>query len=89
MRMTVEKPAEGDLENMGVHGWPIWEKEVSTFPWEYDATEVCYLLDGKVTVTAEDGEQITFGKGDLVKFDKGLKCTWEIHEPVRKHYLFK
>ena len=25
---------------------------------------------------------------DLVVFDAGLSCTWEVHAPVRKHYRF-
>jgi hypothetical protein len=28
------------------------------------------------------------GSGDLVIFPKGMKCTWEIREDVKKHYNF-
>ncbi len=41
--ITVEKPDEDRLNREGVFGWPVWEKEVSEFPWEYDMQEVCYI----------------------------------------------
>lgn len=69
--------------------WPIWEKEASSFPWTYDAEEVCFLLQGEVTVTPQGGEPVRFGKGDLVTFPAGMSCRWEIHRPVRKHYSFR
>jgi uncharacterized cupin superfamily protein len=34
------------------------------------------------------GEPVRFGAGDLVVFDAGLSCTWDVHAPVRKHYRF-
>jgi uncharacterized protein len=39
------------LEELGIFTWPIWEKEVSEFPWHYDEKEICYLLEGDVTVS--------------------------------------
>jgi uncharacterized protein len=84
----VEKPAEEKLLKLNVKSWPIWEKEVSEFPWVYDETETCYILEGDVIVTPEKGEPVRFGKGDLVIFKNGLKCTWKVCSPVRKHYKF-
>ncbi len=45
-------------------------------------------LEGKVTVTPENAEGVDFCSGDLVVFPKGMKCIWDIKEPVRKHYSF-
>lgn len=81
-------PSEQILEPLNVFSWPIWEKEISEFPWRYEQTETCYFLTGRVTVTTETGETISMGKGDLVTFPKGLQCTWQIHEAVQKHYNF-
>lgn len=81
-------PAPAKLEVMGVYDWPIWTKEVSTFAWTYDSKEVCYLLEGEVTVTPDGGAPVRLRPGDLVTFPKGLKCTWNIREAVRKHYDF-
>ncbi len=88
-RIAIEKnPSDVRLQQLGVKSWPIWTKEVSEFPWEYDEQEVCFFLAGEVVVTADDGVQAHFGKGDLVTFPVGLKCTWKVIQPVRKHYRF-
>jgi uncharacterized cupin superfamily protein len=84
----VEKPSESKLLELKVSSWPIWEKEVSEFPWEYDEQEICYILEGDVIVTPEKGEPVRFGKGDLVVFSEGLRCRWKINKAVRKHYQF-
>ena len=85
--IKIEKnPSKEKLEEMGVFSWPIWEKEPSRFDWSYDSQEICYLLEGKVKVEAEDGEAVEFGAGDLVTFPAGLKCVWDISEAVKKHY---
>ncbi len=81
-------PARERLEEMGVFSWPVWEKEVSRFPWTYDCDEVCYILEGEVTVTPEGGEPVTIRAGDLVRFPAGMSCTWDITKPIRKHYDF-
>jgi len=80
------RPAPMKLEVLGVYDWPVWKKEASKFPWTYDQQETCYFLRGKVIVTPEGGEPLTFGRGDLVTFPAGLSCTWEVLEPVEKHY---
>ena len=88
-KIVVKKsPTETELEQLGVRSWPIWSKEVSTFPWTYDEEETCYFLEGDVVVTPEDGPPVEMGAGDLVTFPKGMSCTWEIRVPVRKHYKF-
>lgn len=74
------------LEVLGVYDWPIWEKEVSTFPWTYEQEERCYFLKGEVIVTPDGGEPLTLKKGDYVIFPAGLRCTWQVLQPVRKHY---
>lgn len=86
IRRQVER---AELEAQGIFDWPVWEKEVSTFPWHYEASETCYFLDGDVVVTPEGGAPVQMGKGDLVTFPAGMSCTWEIRQPVRKHYTFE
>lgn len=86
--IKIEKPSKEKLEELNVSSWPIWEKEVSKFDWHYDTQETCYLLKGKVRVTAKDGQGVNFGPGDLVVFPEGLSCVWDIQEPVKKHYKF-
>ncbi|MDG6777861.1 cupin domain-containing protein [Thiomicrorhabdus sp. zzn3] len=90
MKITIESnPSESTLQQLQVRQWPIWEKQASEFPWFYDAEEVCFLLEGKVTVTPENGEAVDIKAGDLVTFPKGMACRWHIHQAVKKHYQFR
>ena len=87
--MKKKIPTEEELAKLGVKSWGIWEKEKSVFDWSYSDTETCYILEGEVEVTdPQTGEKIEFGKGDLVQFEKGLKCVWKVKKPVRKYYNF-
>ena len=86
MKIDVKKPSKEELEQEGVFSWPTWEKEASRFDWHYDTDETCYLLEGEVAVTTNDGETVRFGAGDMVHFPKGLSCVWDISVPVKKHY---
>lgn len=76
------------IDELGARSWPIWEKEVSEFPWHYDEQEICLFLEGDVIVTPKEGQPVRFGKGDLVTFPEGMSCTWKVIKPVRKHYKF-
>jgi hypothetical protein len=88
--ITVEhQPEQSRLTELGVYAWPIWEKEVSDFPWHYDEKETAYILDGEVIVTSADGMEVAhIQAGDLVTFAAGLSCRWEIKQDLRKHYQF-
>eukprot|EP00804_Cyclotella_cryptica_P005426 CCRYP_002969-RA/>CCRYP_002969-RA protein AED:0.00 eAED:0.00 QI:30/1/1/1/0/0.5/2/417/156 len=86
---VVTQPTEEFLEKKGVFSWSKWSCPPSKFPWTYDSTESCYLLQGQVTVTPTDGRKpATFGKGDFVTFPSGMSCTWDVSEGVEKHYMF-
>lgn len=84
----VRNPTNDTLKEMGVESWPIWEKEVSEFPWSYDDPETCYILEGQVVVTPDGGKPVGIQAGDLVTFPKGMSCTWKVSKTIRKHYKF-
>jgi uncharacterized cupin superfamily protein len=84
--LVEQDPSPMKLEVMHVEQWDIWEKEISRFPWTYDAAETCYVLEGEAVVTPDNGDPVTISAGDLVVFMAGLSCVWEIKKPIRKHY---
>lgn len=86
--IIVKRPDQATLDALGVSSWPIWTKEVSTFPWSYNSKEIAFILEGEVTVTPQHGAPVTFGVGDLVTFESGLECTWQVKKPLKKHYHF-
>ena len=87
-KVILEKLREEEIEKRRISNWPIWEKEVSKFDWQYDSDEECYILDGEVVVKTNEGDY-TIKAGDFVTFKKGLKCVWDIKKGIRKYYNFK
>ena len=87
MKVIKKKPTEEELERLNVKSWPTWTSDVHRFDWSYSDTETCYFLEGKVVVETDEGN-IEIEKGYLVQFPKGLKCVWDVKEPVKKHYNF-
>ena len=85
MEVRVVKPTAEQISEAS--GWPIWEKEPSTFDWEYSEPEVFYVIEGKARVKTPAGE-VAFGAGDMVFMPKGLKCTWVVEKRIRKNYRF-
>jgi uncharacterized cupin superfamily protein len=86
-KILIKKLDDVEIQQRGINNWPIWEKEISRFDWQYDNDEECLIMEGEVAVESEEGT-ITFGKGDFVTFKKGLKCVWDVKKPVKKHYNF-
>ena len=88
MGVKVEKLSQEALKKKGVFSWSVWEKDISRFNWQYDSVEECYFLKGRVALEMEGGGCVAFGEGDFVTFPRGLKCVWDIKEPVKQHYRF-
>ncbi len=88
MEVRIRRPDQEELERLGVPDWPVWEHGEAVFPWTYEATETCYILEGEAVVTPEGGAPVVIRAGDLVVFPRGMSCTWEIRRPIRKHYSF-
>ena len=86
MKIEITQMSLAQAEIEGITSWSIWSCEISEFDWEYNQNEACYLIEGKVKVTTDE-ETVKFGKGDFVKFPKGLKCRWFVKQSVKKHYL--
>ena len=83
--IIIKKPTA--QESSTCKTWPIWTCDPSDFDWQYTEKETCLVLQGKVTIKDKTGS-VTFGPGDLVIFPEGLECTWQVHQPVKKHYNF-
>ena len=86
MKMIVKKPSNEEISQ--TQTWGTWSKEPSEFPWEYDDKETCFIIEGKAKVADNEGNEISFGAGDWVTFEKGVKCTWKISETINKKFIF-
>ena len=87
MKIEITPMTMEQAEEKGITSWSIWTCEISEFDWEYTENESCYLLEGEAEVTT-NGETVKFGKGDFVKFPKGLRCHWKVTQAVKKKYQF-
>jgi uncharacterized cupin superfamily protein len=84
--IKVVRPDTQQLEE--VTQWPIWEKEPSSFDWDYTEKEVFYILEGTANLSSSCGLQQPLKAGDLVTVKQGILVHWEITAPIRKHYKF-
>ena len=87
--IEITQPTDGQIKELDIAKWGPWECEPSQFEWVYDEEEWCFIFEGRVGIKCEQGEKVEIKKGDLVKFPKGLKCTWCVYEKVRKVYVFR
>ena len=87
MKIEISAISENEISKKGIFSWPIWTCGASEFDWEYEQQESCLLLEGEVEVSS-DIETVRFSAGDFVVFPRGLKCSWKVIKPVRKHYSF-
>ncbi len=87
-KVIIKKLPKNEIEKMGISSWPIWEKEISKFDWQYDTDEECLILEGEVEVETSEGKFL-IKPGDFVTFKSGLKCIWDIKKDIKKHYNFK
>ncbi len=85
--VKIEKLSDEQIAQKGIRSWPVWEKEVSRFPWTYQGEEQCFILEGEVLIETEK-ENFRLQPGDFVTFEDGLTCVWDIRSAVKKHYHF-
>ena len=94
-RIRIQKLSDQQKKNLSIPespksqgAWSVWECEPSTFDWHYDCDEKAYVYEGCVLVKTRD-ERVEIKAGDFVVFPKGLSCTWEVIEKIKKVYKFE
>ena len=49
--------------------------------------EFVHVIEGTLIITPNGGEPITLRPGDAFVIEPGFDGTWEVVEPVRKHFV--
>ena len=80
MAILVRKATEA--EKAELQGLRERTKEPGLTDWYYDEKTVCLFTQGKAVVD-QYGEKVPMEAGDLVTFPQGLRCQWEVLEPVK------
>jgi uncharacterized cupin superfamily protein len=65
----------------------IWESTPGKVVINYTEWEFCHLIEGRVVITSETGEEWQLGQGDAFMIPAGFRGTWETVETARKHYV--
>jgi len=84
--IKIEHPDSTKLDE--IKQWDTWEKEPCTFDHDQQKTESFYILEGSATLNTETDSDVKIAPGDLVTVDKDQIVNWQVHEAVRKHYIF-
>lgn len=53
----------------------------------YPYDEYCFMLEGELTVTSEDGATEVFGAGDAFLLPRGFRGVWSMPKGIRKYYV--
>lgn len=65
-----------------------WSSDVGKWKVDYsDRNEFCYLLGGSMVLAGEDGSHHEFKAGDAFVIPAGFIGTWQVQEPMKKHYV--
>ena len=64
----------------------LWQCTPGKFDVTYTWDETFYVLEGLVSIEGEDGKVRQFKGGDVVHFPIGYKCTWTVHQTIKKMY---
>ncbi len=64
----------------------IWESKPGKWRCVFTENEFCQILSGVLIVTGDDGSKATYRAGDAFVSPAGFSGTWEVVEPVRKHF---
>lgn len=62
----------------------VWECSAGLFMWHYSVDESLIVISGEAFVTAENGQELRLGPGDVGFFPAGTTCTWRVPGPLRK-----
>ncbi|NIB39430.1 DUF861 domain-containing protein [Pseudomaricurvus alkylphenolicus] len=68
-------------------GAGIWQGEPGTHRVNYTEEEVCFLLQGRVVVTDNEGNTKELNQGDMFAIPAGFQGTWTTIESAKKLYV--
>ncbi|SEG56517.1 cupin domain-containing protein [Marinobacterium lutimaris] len=70
-----------------IAGW--WTATPGTYHATYASWEFIHLIEGKAIITPEGGESVEVGPGDAFVIEADFVGTWEIIEPILKHFTIR
>ena len=65
----------------------IWECSPGRWRRQIKKAEFTYFLAGRCTFTADDGQELNIGAGDVLYWPANSTGLWDVQETVRKVYI--
>ena len=65
----------------------LWHVQPAKFRWLFFGHETFHVLEGRATITVDDGSSVTVKAGDIVSFPINTPSVWEVHEPLKKMFV--
>jgi len=69
--------------NVGVWACSPCTERVRDYPYD----QCCFVLEGSLTITDEDGHPETFGPGDAFVIPRGFNGLWTMTEPYKNYFI--
>lgn len=66
----------------------IWTCAIGKFRIDFGRAEFIQILEGVVIVTDAEGSSKTYRAGDAFVTPKGFSGTWDVIEPIKKHFTW-
>ena len=66
-----------------------WEATPGSYHATYTDYEFVHIIAGKLIITADGESPVVLSGGDAFVVEPGFKGTWQIIEPIRKHFDIK
>ena len=78
----VHATAEGGRLSAG-----YWEAEVGSWRVAYHEWEFCHIIAGFAVLNEDCGASVDVGPGDSFVIAPGFIGSWDVREPVTKHFV--
>ena len=66
-----------------------WEATTGTWHARYQFYEFVHLIEGRITITPDNGTPVTLLPGAAFVVEPTFTGTWTIEAPVRQHFAIK
>ena len=70
-------------------GAGIYEVTPGSFNTTYIWDETLYVVEGRVTITDQNGDAVSLGPGDMAFIPYGTRSRWDVAETVRKVFQLR
>ena len=65
----------------------LWHVQPAKFRWLFFGNETFHVLEGRATITTDDGTSVEVRPGDIISFPIDTPSVWEVHEALKKFFV--